>query len=222
MELEMEAEKICLQLPISIMRSKTIQRNGFLPQLAGRVTHQSKGQACSEPYWEESCELRCIPDLQGLLMLRGTRGLRQLGTGEDTSEDLFPETADALRRLSRCGDPSGIMEQSLCQQRMEGGTSEKTLKSECHQEKGLCENPKWKLVSEKRMASEERRRNDKRSFSGRLHWVNSNLVSAAFSQNLCTEERGGGLKCLKLKPFINYIHERCALGGKRASARRKV
>lgn len=192
----------------------------FLSLLAGRVTHQGRGQA--EPYWERSCELRCIQELQGLLMLRGTRGLRQPGTREDKSEDLFPETADAIRRLSRCGDQSGIMEQSLCQQRIEGGTSEKTLKSECHQEKGLCENPKWKLVSEKRMASEERRRSDKRSFSGRLHPVNSNLVSAAFSQNLCTEKRGGGLNCLKLKSFINYIHESCALGGKRASARWKV
>lgn len=151
-------------------------------------------------------------------------GLLHPGTDRGRkSEDLFPETANAIRRVSRCGDQSGIMEQSLCQQGIEGGTSEKTLKSECSQEKGVrTQNENWCQRKEKRMASEERRRNDKRSFSGRLHWVNSNPVSAAFSQNLCTEKRGGGLKCLKLKPFINYSHEHCVFGGKRASARRKV
>lgn len=201
MELEMETEKICLQLPISVMSSKAIQRNvSFLSLLAGRVTDQGRRHVCSEPYWEESCELRCIPELQGLLMPRGMMGLlqprgmmglRQPRTGEDKSEDLFSEMADAIRRVSRWGDQSGIMEQSLCQQGIKGGTSEKTLKSECHQEKGVrTQSENWCQWKLKRMASEERRKNDKRSFSRRLHWVNSNPVSAAFSQNLCTEKRG--------------------------------
>lgn len=98
MELEMEAEKICLQLPISAMSSKAIQRNVFLPQLASwKGDRAGRGQARSELYWEESCEWRCILELQGLLMLRGMMGLLHPGMDrERKSEDLLAETATLL------------------------------------------------------------------------------------------------------------------------------
>lgn len=152
MELEMEAEKICLQLPISVMSSKAIQRNVFLPQLAswkgdraGQRTSTFRALLRGELWTEVHSGTARPADAEGN---DRTTASRDRGR---KSEDLFPEMADAIRRVSRCGDQSGIMEQSLCQQGIEGGTSEKTLKSECHQEKGVrTQSENWCQWKEKR------------------------------------------------------------------------